>query len=169
MLAETVLFKGLPGWGLGICFRDGSLTWLLAGGLSLSLHEPLHSSLSAFISQQLASSRASDPREKEQGRKATMSCRDLEVRLYSIDHMDQPWYLWEGTTQGQEYQRQGSLGSTLKSGYHSSLAFHPLTFLFSFPVDTLVRLLRARLRESVWSWFSGGLVYASWECVEVMG
>lgn len=130
---------------------------------------PLQRGSLRLFTYQLASSRASDPREKEQGKKATMSCRALEVRLYSIDHIDQPWYLWERITQGQEYQRQGSLGSTLKAGYHSSLAFHQLTLLFSFPVDTLVRLLRARLREPVWPRFSGGLVYESWEYVEVMG
>lgn len=135
MLAESLSWS--LAWGWRICCQDGSLTWLLAGGLCFSPKETLHSSLSVFTSQQLASSRSSDPREKEQGRKATMSCLALEVRLYSIDHRDQSWYSWRGTTHGQEYQRQESLGSILKASCHSNLAFYQPTLTPSFSVDAL--------------------------------
>lgn len=86
--------------GPRICFQDGSLTWLMAGGLSFSAHGHLHHSLSVFPSWQLAFSRASD-QEKKRVRKATMSCTSLRSEVvFWWSHSPTRMQCWRGPHKG---------------------------------------------------------------------
>lgn len=92
----AVIWRLDGGWI--ICFQDGSLTWLLSGGLSsssCSTNEASTRGLSINWTWQLVSTRARDPTERK-GKPHAFLWTSLRNHIssllpYSVGHTDPPW------------------------------------------------------------------------------
>ena len=101
--------------------------WLLEGALSCLSY----GCLSILTTWQLASSRMSNGENKRARRShSVFGVLASEIirhhfhsnpigRLWNEKSTSQPYSLWEGTTQGMNTRRQGSLGTLLDLGYNS--------------------------------------------------
>ena len=105
----TELAGHLKTWIGRIHIQDGSLTWQLPEGLSLSLHGPLHMAAcntNYYSPEQVVCEKASVLLW------ASLRSDKLSLLPYSVGHTSNSG-TWEEITQGSEYQESRIIGNTL--------------------------------------------------------